>query len=103
MVALNSMGLGYTVDLGGFDRAVGIESTPARLEIFDGRGSFFHTAFGVVAGMLPAAWPTLTTSAFGAYQLSKVEGGKPFPQIAGAMLEFAIGMGLAALLMMRAK
>jgi hypothetical protein len=102
MVANN--GLGLDVDLGIFDRLVNIDSTPAEAEMFDSKGSFFHVLWGAAAGLMPGAWPVLGTSVFGAYELSKVEGGKPFPKIAGALLEFAFGMGLASVYLLgRAK
>lgn len=91
-------GLGYMVDLGVFDSMANIDSTPAEAEVFTDKGSFFHVLLGAAAGFLPGAWPVLGTSAFGAYQLSKVEGGKPFPKIAGGILEFALGMGVAGLI-----
>jgi hypothetical protein len=96
-VAINSAGLGYLIDLGGFDRVAGIQSTPAVADIYNDRGSLWHTALGAVTGFMPGAWPVLATSLFAGYQLSKVEGGKPFPRIAGAMIEFAAGMALAGL------
>lgn len=99
-MVMNSHGLGHTLDLSFFDRVAGIDSTPASVTWWDGRGSVYHTSFGFLAGFLPGAWPVLATSAFGAYELSKVEGGKPFGSIAGALLEFAAGMGLAGLVLM---
>jgi hypothetical protein len=93
-------GLGYMIDLGVFDRIVNIDSTPAQAEVFDSKGSFFHMLLGAAAGLLPDSWPVLGTSLFGAYELSKVEGGKPFSQIAGAILEFAFGMGIASLILL---
>lgn len=96
MIPFNSSGLGFTVDLGVFDKMVGIQSTPAKIEIYDGRGGFWHSALGAFAAFTPGAFPILVTSAFSGYQLSKVEGGKPFAEISGAFWEFAIGMGLAS-------
>ena len=97
-LAFNSGGLGFDIDLSWVDRAVNIPSTPARAEVFDGPGSFWHVILGMAAGSLPGEWPILGTSLFGAYQLSKVEGGKPFARIAGGILEFAVGLGLAGLI-----
>lgn len=99
-MVINSQGLGHTLDLSLFDRVAGIDSTPATVEWLDGRGSVYHAAFGFLAGLMPGSWPVLVTSAFGAYQLSKVEGGKPFSRIAGGLLEFSAGLGLAGLLLM---
>lgn len=93
-------GLGMVVDLGIFDRMANIESTPAEVEIFNSKGSFFHVLLGAAAGCMPAEWTVLGTTLFGGYELSKVEGGKPFSQIAGAIWEFAIGMGIASLFLM---
>lgn len=90
-------GLGSTVDLGVFNRVAGIDGHPARVEVYDGRGAFWHTVLGVGAGLLPSVWPVASAVVFSAYELSKIEGEKPFAQIAGALLEFGIGMGLAAL------
>lgn len=94
-----ALGLGYTLDLGWADQAVNIQSTPAQAQVFDSPGSFWHVALGTASGFMPGAWPVLGTSLFGAYQLSKVEGGKPFGRIAGAIIEFALGMGIAGVIL----
>jgi hypothetical protein len=94
-----ALGLGYTLDLGWADQAVNIPSTPAQAQVFESPGSFWHVLLGAAAGVLPGSWPVLGTSLFGAYQLSKVEGGKPFGEIAGAIIEFALGMGIAGVIL----
>lgn len=99
-MVINSQGLGMAVDLSVFDQLAGIQSGPACLEVFDNAaGSFWHLLFGALTAMLPDGWAIAGATAFGAYEFSKVEGGKPMGQVAGALLEFALGAGLAALLM----
>ena len=99
MVALNSGGLGYAIDLDVFDQSVNVQSSNhAEADVFDSKGSFFHVLWGVAAGFMPSEWSVLSTTVFGAYELSKVEGGKPFAKVSGALLEFALGMGIAGLL-----
>lgn len=77
MLALNSGGLGYTLDLDVFDRSVNVPSNEhATADIFDSKGSFFHVLWGVAAGFMSPEWSVLSTTVFSAYELSKVEGGK---------------------------
>jgi hypothetical protein len=98
-MVVNSQGLGFAVSLDGFDRAVNIPSNEhATAEVFDSKGSFFHVLWGMAAGFMPSEWSVLSTTVFGAYELSKVEGGKPFAKVSGALLEFALGMGIAGLI-----
>jgi hypothetical protein len=89
------LGFSGQIDLGWIDQAVNIQSTPAVAEAFDSKGSVWHVALGFIAELLPGGWPVVVATTFGGYELSKVEGCKPFAQISGAMLEFAVGMALA--------
>ena len=86
------------MDLGGFCQFANLECSPAGLTAFNSPGSFWHTLLGAGAAMLPGAWPVAGLSAFAGYEFSKVEGGKSFGQIAGAFLEFALGLALGSIL-----
>jgi len=89
------------MNLGGICSAANLANCgPAELTAYDSPGSLWHTLLGIGAAMLPGAWQLSASTAFGAYELSKADGGKPFSEIAGAFLEFAIGLGIGALILM---
>lgn len=91
-------GMGMAVNLSAFDEAVGIQQAYAPVvDVFSDSGSFWHVAIGASVGMLPELFPGVAAVLFSGYEVSKLAAGESASRVAGAILEFGLGLLLAAL------
>ncbi len=92
-------GLGYLVDLGGFDQMIGVQNPyDSTVDVFSDRGTWAHIAIGALAGYSGDGWAVALASAFGGYELSKLNAGESVERVAGTLIEFGIGALLTVLL-----
>jgi hypothetical protein len=91
-------GLGYLVDLRVFDQMIGVQNPyDSTVDVFSDRGTWGHLAAGALAGYFADGWAVAIASAFGGYELAKLNAGESVERIAGTLIEFGIGAVLAAL------
>lgn len=92
-------GLGYMLDFGSLDQLIGIPDQHAYANVFDrGLGSLSHVAMGVATALAPSEWRVFSASGFMAYEFARLAAGKPAWDMAGALVEFSIGVLIGILL-----
>lgn len=86
-------GLGYMLDFGSLDQAIGIPDQHAYADVFSyAPGAAIHVAAGVLAALMPSHWSVLAASLFTAYEASRLAAGKSSTEFAGSLVEFSIGV-----------
>jgi hypothetical protein len=70
---------------------------PAVVQMFSGWGTPYHIALGFAAGLIDEPMRSAIFAAFTGYQISQVGQGQSWASTGGELIEFAIGLALAAL------
>lgn len=70
------------------------------LRILANRGAFIHVPLGALAGLLHGTSQLALAAIFAGYEISKPPTGKRWADIGGAFVEFGIGAGLVALVLL---
>lgn len=94
-----ALGLGYLVDLGGFDEAMGFQQYyDSTVNVFTDAGTLIHILLGAAAGYAGDGWSVALTAGFGGYELAKLNSGEPVTRVAGTWIEYGLGALIGALL-----
>jgi hypothetical protein len=96
-------GLGYLVDLGVVDYALGLPNFDSTVNIFPDAGAILHIGLGMLAAVSGGPWGLGISAAFGGYELAKLNSGEAPTRIAGTLIEFGLGALLVAFLMWGAR
>lgn len=91
---------GYVLDLSNFtqpiDQLQNIHA--ARVRIFADQGSWFHVGLGALTGFLPEPLNLAALTGWLGYEVSEGSSNEPWSDTGGKLIEFAIGLGIAAIL-----
>jgi hypothetical protein len=93
-------GMGVLIDLSAFDQMAGLQRANVPiLDVFSDAGSFWHVLLGGLVGLIPGGlYEGAAGLAFSGYEVSKLAAGESAQRVAGSLVEFSIGLLLAALI-----